>query len=317
MAPRARVIWDAVAGTEEDRLVGLPANRQRHLLRQATGQRVGVVEQLVGGGNQRHQFLQAQGGEAEHRLGGDGCGHFPLPVRPDAVGALRRGLVLGEGHAVAADFDVVGERQQRVFTQGELEDLLRELRRHEETAVLTRGFVAEVARGGGADAADQQAGIDRLAGPVGLIDGLHEFAEGSETAPGIGFAVVGDDRTDGTLDADARFVGDQGGFAVNGRRGGVDANTQGVEGAHFLVGEVAVLRSGAVGEAAGFLDQGGLARLKLAQVLNHVDLQKQKTRARRVRWAQKNRPEAAWVGEDRRVGSGRGWGRGRGRCRDL
>jgi hypothetical protein len=49
---------------------------------------------------------------------------------------------------------------------------------------------------------------------------------GPEAAPGIGFAVVGDDRADGTLDADARFVGDQGGFAVNGRRGGVDANVR-------------------------------------------------------------------------------------------
>jgi hypothetical protein len=271
---------------------------RRHLLRQVAGQRVGVVEQFVGGGNERHQFLQAQGGEAEHRLGGKGRGRFALPVGADAVGAPGRGLVLREGHAVAADLDVVGERQQRVFAERELEDLLRELRRHEKAAVLARGFVAVVARGGGADAADQQAGIDRLAGLVGLIDGLHEFAEGTKAAPGIGFAVVGDDRAEGTLDADARFVGDQGGFAVDGRRGGIDARAQGVEGAHFLVGQVAVLRSGAVGEAAGFLDQGGLASLKLAQVLTHVDSPKAKTRARRVRGAQKNRPEAAWVGDD-------------------
>jgi hypothetical protein len=143
-------------------------------------------------------------------------GRFPLPVGADAVGAPGRGLVLRESHAVAADLDVVGERQERVFAQGQLEDLLRELRRHEETAVLTRGFVAEVARCGGADAADQHAGIDRLTELVGVIDGLHEFAERPEAAPGIGFAVVGDDRAEGTLNADAGFVGDQGGFAVDG-----------------------------------------------------------------------------------------------------
>jgi hypothetical protein len=46
--------------------------------------------------------------------------------------------------------------------------------------------------------------------------------------------------------------------------------------AAFLVGQVAVLRSGAIGEAEGFLDQGGLASLKLSQELTHLDLQKQK-----------------------------------------
>jgi hypothetical protein len=177
---------------------------------------------------------------------------------------------------VAADLDVVGERQQRVFAQGELEYLLRKLRPDEEAAVLARGFVAVVAGCGGADAAGQQAGIDRLAGLVGLIDGLHEFPERAEAAPGIGFAVIGDDRAESPLDADADFVGDQGGLAVDGRRGGIDADTQGVEGAHFLVGQVAVLGSGAVGEAAGFLDQGVLASLKLAQWLTHLILQKQK-----------------------------------------
>ena len=38
---------------------------------------------------------------------------------------------------------------------------------------------------------------------------------------------------------------------------------------------ITVLGSGAVGQAAGFLDQGGLASLKLAQVLTHLVLQKQ------------------------------------------
>jgi hypothetical protein len=112
-------------------------------------------------GNQRHQFLQAQGGQTQDRLGGDRRGRLALPVGADAVGAPGRRLVLRESHAVAADLDVVGERQQRILAERELEDLLRELRRHEKAAVLADGFVAEVARCGGADAADQQtASID-------------------------------------------------------------------------------------------------------------------------------------------------------------
>ena len=92
------------------------------------------------------------------------------------------------------------------------------------------------------------------------IDGLHEFAEGSEAAPGIGFALVGDDRADGALDADTRFVGDQGGFAVDRRRGGVDAGAQGIEGAYFLVGEVAVFGKP---ERGGFEGRKKTARRRL------------------------------------------------------
>ena len=120
----------------------------------------------------------------------------------------------------------------------ELEDFLREQRRHQKAAVLAGGLVAEVARCGGPDAADQQPGVDRLAGLVGLIDGLHEFAERPEATTRIGFTVVGDNRAEGDLDADACFVGDQCRLTVDRGRGSIDANTQGVEGTHFLVGQI-------------------------------------------------------------------------------
>jgi hypothetical protein len=68
-----------------------------------------------GGGDQRHQFFEAQRGRAQHRLGGDRRHRLALPVGADAVGAPGRGLILGESHAVAADLDVVGQGQQRVL----------------------------------------------------------------------------------------------------------------------------------------------------------------------------------------------------------
>jgi hypothetical protein len=120
---------------------------------------------------------------------------------------------------------------------------------------------------------------------------------------GIRFAVVGDDRADDVVDTDACFVGDQGGFAVDRCRGGVDPGAQGVEGGHFVVGQVAILRSGEVGQTAGLFDQGGLASLKLAQLLAHVVLQS------------KNPHEAGSMGVKKPPGGGGGGGRRAGRFR--
>jgi len=77
------------------------------------------------------------------------------------------------------------------------------------------------------------------------------------------------------LSASTIFVGDQCRFAADGHRAGIVARAQGIEGAHFLAGQFAVLRSGVLGEAARFLDQGGLAILKLAQVLTLMVAQQQ------------------------------------------
>jgi len=62
---------------------------------------------------------------------------------------------------------------------------------------------------------------------------------------------------------------DQGGLTVNGGRSCLDLGFEGLEGNDFLLVHIALFSGSDIGQVAGVLDQGGLASLKLAQLLTH------------------------------------------------
>ena len=134
---------DASAIAEQDGIVDLPLHTAGDLLGQVGGQRVCVFQQLIGDWHKCHQLLQAELGRAQLRLDRVACRAFALPVDGNAVRSPRGGFVFRQNHRIAGDLDVVGQRQQGLVVNRQLEDVVCELRRHQKARISASQFGAK------------------------------------------------------------------------------------------------------------------------------------------------------------------------------